>query len=192
VGETTSSDADLDGFIAQPMAAAPKHRETVTEKRSAIKILLACLAVPAVIQYGVVAALSSVLIVGTLDYEYGYPAASLYDYVGPAPPAAAYAAPPGYGPLVFTPEVYAPTSMTSLSLMIFSALFMGGASLPVAQNWPAAGGQLPVVDGVANKPAAPGSAASIPARTAQHHGTPHGRMYMMLVKAPRKVQIDAR
>ena len=191
MGETTSSDADLDGFIAQPMAAAPKHRETVTEKRSAIKILLACLAVPAVIQYGVVAALSSVLIVGTLDYEYGYPAASLYDYVGPAPPAAAYAAPPGYGPLVFTPEVYAPTSMTSLSLMIFSALFMGGASLPVAQNWPAAGGQLPVVDGVANKPAAPGSAASIPARTAQHR-TPHGRMYMMLVKAPRKVQIDAR
>jgi hypothetical protein len=153
------------------MAAAPKHRETVTEKRSAIKILLACLAVPAVIQYGVVAALSSVLIVGTLDYgygpyEYGYRAASLYDYVGPAPPAAAYAAPSGYGPLVFTPEVYAPTSMTSLSLMIFSALFMGGASLPVAQNWPAAGGQLPVVDGVANKPAAPGSAASIPARTA--------------------------
>ena len=203
VGETTPSDADLDGFIAQPMAAAPKHRETVTEKRSAMKILLACSArcatVRAVIQYGIVAALISVLIVGALDYgygpyDYGYTAAPLYDYAAaPASPAPVHAAPPGYGPLFYTPQVYAPSSTTSLSLLIFSAMFMGGASLAVAQNWPADGGQLPVADGAASKPAASGSAASIPVRIARrHHGAPHDRMYMMLVKAPIKVQIDAR
>jgi hypothetical protein len=194
------SDADLDALIAQPMAAAPKHRETVTEQRGAMKILLACLArratVPAVIQCGVVAAFISVIIVGALGYGYGsydygytgYTAAPLYDYAGPASPAPVHAAPPGYAPLVYTPQVYAPTSTTSQSLMIFSALFMGGASLAVAQNWPAAGGQLPVADGPASKPAAPGSTASIPAGTAQHHGTRHDRMYMMAVKAPIKVQ----
>ena len=96
VGETTPSDADfLDARIA------PKHRETVTEKRGAMKILLAylarCATVPAVIQYGVVAALISVLIVGALDYgygpyDYGYTAAPLYDYAGPASPAPVHAA----------------------------------------------------------------------------------------------------
>jgi hypothetical protein len=198
VGKTMPSDADLEALIV-PLTA-PKHRETVTEERSAMKILLACLArcatVPAVIQYGVVAALISALIVGALDYDYGpydydYTAAPLYDYAGPAA-VPVHAAPPGYGPLVYTPQAYAPTSTISLNLMIFSALFMDGASLAVAQNWPAAGGQLPVADGAASKPAAPGSVASIAARTAQHHGTPHDRMYMMLVKAPVKVQIDAR
>jgi hypothetical protein len=201
VGETMPSDADFYGArIDQLMAAAPKHRKTVTEKRGATKILVAslarCATVPALIQYGVVAALISV-IVGALDYGYGpydhgYTAAPLYDYAGPASPAPVHAAPPGYGPLVYTPQAYAPTSTTSLSLMIFSALFMGGASLAVAQNWPAAGGQLPVAGGAASKPAAPKSVASTPARTAQHHGAPHDRMYMMLVKAPVKVQIDAR
>ena len=152
--------------------------------------------VPAVIQYGVVAAFISVIMVGALGYGYGpydygytgYAAAPLYDYAGPASPAPANATPPGYGPLVYTPQFYAPTSTTSPSLMIFSALFMGGASLAVAQNWPAAGGQLPAADGAASKPAAPGSTASIPAGTAQHHGTRHDRMYMMWVKAPIKVQ----
>jgi hypothetical protein len=200
VGETMPSDADFYGArIDQLMAAAPKHRKTVTEKRGAMKIPVAslarCATVPALIQYGVVAALISVLIVGALDYGYGrydhgYTAAPLYDYAGRASPAPVHAAPPGYGPLVYTPQVYAPTSTTSLSLMIFSALFMGRASLAVAENGPATGGQLPVADGAASNPAAPGSTGSIPARTAQHHGTPHDRMYMML--APIKVQIDAR
>jgi hypothetical protein len=194
VGETMPSDADFfDARIAQLIAAAPKHRETVTENRGAMKILLACLArratVPAIIQYGVVAALIGVLIVGALEYGYGpydysYTAAPLYDYAGPAAPAPVHAAPPGYGPLVYTPQGYAPTSMTSL--MIVSALLMGGASLAVAQNGPAAGGQLPVPDGAAaSKPRAPGSTASIPARIAQH--SRHDRMYMMAVKAPIKV-----
>jgi hypothetical protein len=192
VGETMPSDADFYGArIDQLMAAAPKHRETVAEKRGAMKILLACLArcatVPALIQYGVVAALISVLIVGVLNhgsgpYDRGYTAAPLYDYAAPASLAPVHAAAPAYGPLVYTPQVYAPTSTTSLSLMIFSALFTGGASLAVAQNGTATAGQLPVADGSAGNPAAPESTASIPARTAQHHGTPHDRMYMMLVK----------
>jgi len=44
-------------------------------------------------------------------YDYGYTAtAPLYDYAGPAsgrPPA--HATPHGYGPLIYTPQLYAPT-----------------------------------------------------------------------------------
>ena len=72
------------------------------------------------------------------------------------------------------------------SLMIVSALLTGGASLAVAQNGPATGGQLPVVGGAAGNPAALGSAPSIPARTARHHGTRHHRMYMMSVNRTHK------
>jgi hypothetical protein len=70
--------------------------------------------------------------------------------------------------------------MTTLkSLMIVSALLVGGASLAVAQNGRATGGQPPVAGDAAGNPAAPGPAGSIPARTARHHGTRHHRMYMM-------------
>jgi hypothetical protein len=69
--------------------------------------------------------------------------------------------------------------MTTLKMMIVSALLVGGASLAVAQNGPATGGQAPVAGGAAGNPAAPVPAASIPARTARHHGTRHHRMYMM-------------
>ena len=77
--------------------------------------------------------------------------------------------------------------MTTLkSLMIVSAVLMGGASLAVAQNRPATGGQLAVADGTASKPAAPGSTAAIPAQTARHHGTRHHTMYMMSVNRTHK------
>jgi hypothetical protein len=184
---------------------AGRSRDWFRTDHWAIKILLArlarCATIPAVIQYGVVAALISVMTVGALSYygygpyDYSYTAAPVYDYAGPASPVPVHAAvaamldrqPPGYGPLVYTPQVYAPTSMTSLSLMIVSALLEGGASLAVAQERPA-GGQLPVADGATSKPAAPASTASIPARPAQHRRARHDRMYMMAVKAPIKVQ----
>ena len=72
------------------------------------------------------------------------------------------------------------------SLMMFGALLVCGASLAVAQNRPATGGQLAVADGTASKPAAPGSAVAIPAQTARHHGTRHHRMYMMSVNRTHK------
>jgi hypothetical protein len=79
-------------------------------------------------------------------------------------------------------------SMATLkSLMIISALLVGGASLAAAQNnEPATGGQLLVTGSAASKPAAPGSATSIPARTARHHGTRHHRMYMTSVNRTHK------
>jgi hypothetical protein len=77
--------------------------------------------------------------------------------------------------------------MTTLkSLMIVSALLVGGASLAVAQNGPATGGQAPVAVGAAGNPAASGTAASIPARTTRHHGTRHDRMYMMSINRTHK------
>ena len=77
--------------------------------------------------------------------------------------------------------------MTTLkSLMMVSALLVGGVSLAVAQNGPATGGQAPIASGAAGNPAAPGTAASIPARTARHHGTRHHRMYMMSVNRTHK------
>ena len=71
-------------------------------------------------------------------------------------------------------------------VLVLSALLWGGASLAVAQNGPATGGQAPVTGGAASNPAAPGPAASIPARTARHHGTRHHRMYMMTVNRTHK------
>ena len=77
--------------------------------------------------------------------------------------------------------------MTTLkSLMVVSALLVGGASLAVAQNNPATGGQPPEASGTASNPAAPGSAAAIRARTARHHGTRHHRVYMMSVNCTHK------
>ena len=77
--------------------------------------------------------------------------------------------------------------MTTLkSLMIVSALLMGGASLAVAQNGPATGGQPPIAGGAAGDTAAPGPAASTPTRTARHHGTRHHRMYMISVNRTHK------
>ncbi len=77
--------------------------------------------------------------------------------------------------------------MTTLkSLMMVSALLVGGASLAVAQNGPATGGQAPVAGGVGGNPAAPGTKGSIPARTALHHGTRHHRMYMMSINRTHK------
>ena len=64
-------------------------------------------------------------------------------------------------------------------VLVLSALLWGGASLAVAQNGPATDGQAPVAGGAA-------AAASIPARTARHHGTRHHRMYMMTVNRTHK------
>src|SRR5262249_58025562 len=67
--------------------------------------------------------------------------------------------------------------MTTLkSLIMVSALLVGGAGAccATANELPDVGGWPPVA-------AAPGPAASIPARTARHHGTRHHRMYMMSV-----------
>jgi len=74
--------------------------------------------------------------------------------------------------------------MTTLkSLIMVSALLVGGASLAVAQNGPAAGGQPPVAGGAAGNPAAPDAATSVPARTVRHYGH---RMYMMSVNRAHK------
>ena len=77
--------------------------------------------------------------------------------------------------------------MASLkSLIMVSALLVGGVSLAVAQNGPATGGQPPVAGGAAGNPSAPDAATSVPARTARHHGTRHHRMYMMTVNRTHK------
>jgi hypothetical protein len=75
---------------------------------------------------------------------------------------------------------------TLKSLMMVSALLVVGASLAVAQNGPATGGQAPVAGGAAGHPAASGTAASMPARTARHHGARHHGMYMMSVNRTHK------
>jgi hypothetical protein len=75
---------------------------------------------------------------------------------------------------------------TLKSLIMIGALLMGGASLAVAQNGPAAGGQPTIAGGAAGNPAAPGPAASIPARTARHLGARNHRVYMMSVNRTHK------
>jgi hypothetical protein len=77
--------------------------------------------------------------------------------------------------------------MTTLkSLMMVGALLVSGASLAVAQNGAATGGQAPVAGGAVGNPAAPSTKASIPDRTARHHGTRHHRMYMMSINRTHK------
>jgi len=79
------------------------------------------------------------------------------------------ALPPRGGPALALDD-----SMTTLkSLIMVSALLVGGtgAFCATANELPDVGGWPPVA-------AAPGPAASIPARTARHHGTRHHRMYM--------------
>jgi hypothetical protein len=77
--------------------------------------------------------------------------------------------------------------MTTLkSLMIVSALLVGGASLAVAQNGPATGGQAPVAGNTASNPPALGSTSGTSTRAARHHGTRHHRMYMMSVNRTHK------
>ena len=79
--------------------------------------------------------------------------------------------------------------MTTLkSLMIVGALLVGTTSLATAQAAGSSGpdGQLATSAGAADNPPAPGTAASIPARTARHHGTRHHRMYMMTVNRTHK------
>jgi hypothetical protein len=66
--------------------------------------------------------------------------------------------------------------------MMVSALLVGGASLAVAQNGPATGGQTPV-DGAAGNPAAPDTAAPVSGRSVRHYGH---RMYMMSVNRTHK------
>jgi hypothetical protein len=72
--------------------------------------------------------------------------------------------------------------MTMLpSLMMVTALLVSTASLAVAQNGPATGGQPPIGGGAA------GPAPSvIPTRTSCHHGTRHHRMYMISVNRTHK------
>jgi hypothetical protein len=73
-----------------------------------------------------------------------------------------------------------------MRVLVLSALLVGGASLAVAQNGPATGGQAPVAGGAAGNSAASGTAAPIPARSARHHGTRHHKMYMMTVNRTHK------
>ena len=62
-------------------------------------------------------------------------------------------------------------------LAIVAALLVGAASVAVAQNGPATGGQPPVAGGAAGNPAAPGPnlQATTPSRHATKH---HKKMYM--------------
>ena len=75
-------------------------------------------------------------------------------------------------------------SMTTLkSLMMVGALLVGGAGPFCATANELPGGNINDRPPVA---AAPDPAASIPARTARHHGTRHHRMYMMAVNRTHK------
>ena len=78
--------------------------------------------------------------------------------------------------------------MTMLpSLMMVTALLVSTASLAVAQNGPATGGQPPIGGGAAGNFALPGPAPSvIPTRTSRHHGTRHHRTYMISVNRTHK------
>jgi hypothetical protein len=72
--------------------------------------------------------------------------------------------------------------MTTLrSLMTVSALLVGGAG-----PFHATANELPDIGGWPPVAAAAEPAASIPARTARHHGTRHHRMYMMSVNRTHK------
>ena len=73
--------------------------------------------------------------------------------------------------------------MTTLKkLMIVGALLVGGSG-----PFCAAANELPDVSSWwPSVVAPPGPAASIPARTARHHGTRHHRMYMMSVNRTHK------
>ena len=72
--------------------------------------------------------------------------------------------------------------MTPLkSLMMVSALLVGGAGAFCANA-----NELRDVGGWPPVAAAPDPAASIPARTARHHGTRHHRMYMMSLNRTHK------
>jgi len=71
-------------------------------------------------------------------------------------------------------------------LMMVGAMLVAGAFLAVAQNSLPTEGQAPLTSGAAGNAAAPGPAASMPARTARHHGTRHHRMYMMSVNRAHK------
>ena len=62
--------------------------------------------------------------------------------------------------------------MTTLKgLTIVTALLVGGASLAIAQNGPATGGQPPVAGGAAGNPA-------VPATSSHHMMKHHKKMYM--------------
>jgi len=106
---------------------------------------------------------------GYEPYGYGYTAtAPLYDYAGPAS-----AAQHRYGPLIYTPQLYAPT--------------------PAFPAPPAEPGYYTAQSVVVSPPlydyapgywaAAPDPAASIPARTTRHYGH---RMYMVTVNRAHK------
>jgi len=71
---------------------------------------------------------------------------------------------------------------TLKSLMMVGALFVGGAG-----PFCATANELPDASAVDRQvAAAPGPAASTPARTAHHRGTRHHRMYMMTVNRTHK------
>jgi hypothetical protein len=67
--------------------------------------------------------------------------------------------------------------MTTVKSLAIIALLIGGASLAVAQNGPATGGQPPIAGGAAGNSATPGP--SLQKATPSHHATRHHkRMYM--------------
>ena len=71
--------------------------------------------------------------------------------------------------------------MNSLTKLMVSGLLLSatGTFCASANELPDVGGQPPVAT-------MPHTAASIPARTARHHGTRHHRMYMMSVNRTHK------
>ena len=72
--------------------------------------------------------------------------------------------------------------MTTLkSLMMVSALVVGGAG-----PFCASANELPDESAVDRQVSAAPGPASIPARTARHHGTRHHRVYMMTVNRTHK------
>jgi hypothetical protein len=122
-------------------------------------------------------------------HGYGYTApAPLYDYAGPAA-----ASPKGYGPLIYTPQLYEPSPAfpgppaepgyyTAHSVVVSQPLYEYAPGY-----WgPAAASELPDVGGQPRVATAQDTAASIPARTARHHGTRHDRMYKMSVNRTHK------
>ncbi len=115
-------------------------------------------------------------------YGYGYIApAPLYDYAAPAS-----ATPNGYGPLIYTPQLYEPSAAFPAP-PVESGYYVEQSAVvsqPLYEYAPGYWGRLPDVGSQPRVATAQDTAASIPART--HQGTRHHRMYMMSVNRTHK------
>ena len=115
---------------------------------------------------------------GYAPYGFGYKApAPLYDYAGPGSSVPVPAAPHGYGPLIYTPQLYVPTP--AFPVPPTEPGYYTAQSVVIPQPFY---DYAPGYWGPGN-PAGPGAATSVPARTVRHYGH---RMYMSSVNRTHK------